>query len=185
MGLFSSSTKFNEIPGIQPYLDNLLGFGDKFNLGENDFGTRQSRKFLKQLGSGDYSGLMGTILNPIHNAAETSRREGERGMQMGANAMYQGTQPALMAGLSEETRLRSQEQEGLAMSSAIPQLYGQVQSAYGAGRGRSLQGAGLDLQSLIAALQGKIGANQASTSPSLFSQFSGAAAGLAPLLAGL
>lgn len=183
--LFNPRANFKEVPGINQYLSPVSGFGDQFDLGRADFGQRQAKQIMKGIGEGDYSGIIGTYLNPITDAAKTSEREMERNMSMGANAMYAGTQPALMAGLQQEAKLRGQEQLGMQYAAAIPQLYGQAQQAYGAGRGRQIAEMGLDLQSLIAALEGKISANKLVTGPSVLSQLAQAAAGAGTLAAGL
>jgi hypothetical protein len=179
-GLFKPTGGYKEVGGINQYLDPISQFGGPqgFNLGGADFGQKQAKGIMKDIGAGDFSGIIGTYLSPITDAYKVNQRESERDLHMGANAMYQGTQPALMAGLGQTARNQATEQLGLNLASAIPQLYGQAQQAFGAGRQRQIAEMGLDLQSLIAALQGKLGANQLQTGKSLFEQFSGAASAM-------
>lgn len=165
MGFFTPSYK--QVGGLDSYLSPLSGFGQQYDLGAADFGQRQAKGLLKQLGQGNYDNLLGSYLSPLRDQAQVNQRENERDLQMGANAFQQGAQPGLMAALGNESRLKTQEQLGMQLASAVPQLYGAAQGAFNAGRGRQISEMGLDEQAREAALRGKIGGNQ--MTPSIFS----------------
>jgi len=185
MGFFSPSASYKEIPGLGQQLGPLQNFGSQFDLGAADYGQRQAKGLMKQMGQGNYEGLAGTFLSPIRDSYAVSQREGERSNMMGANALQQGAQPALMAAIGQEGRLKNQEGLGLALSNAVPQLYGQAQSAFGAGRQRQISELGLDLDARKAALQGKIGGNQLVTGPSIFGSIMQGLGGAAGMASGL
>src|SRR4026207_689450 len=98
MGFFQSDPKFMNNPnaagapgqggylGLEDWGRGLgIGKAGKFNLG-----------LMKDMRSGAYSGVAGGLLSPIHDRFATAGREAERNATMGGNAMYRGTQPALM-----------------------------------------------------------------------------------------
>src|SRR5262245_29626772 len=124
MGFFSPG--YREIPGLGNYLSPLAGFGQQYDLGGADFAERQAKGLLKQMGQGNYENIMGTYLSPMINEARTAQRENERNLLMGGNAFMQGAQPGYMAALGQQGRLQAQEQLGMNLASAIPQLYGQA-----------------------------------------------------------
>jgi hypothetical protein len=180
MSFFGPSTSWKETPGLGQFLGGMTDYANQ--LGGADFGQRQAKGLLKQMGSGNYDNVMGSYLSPIRDSYAVSQREGDRANMMGANALYQGSQPGLMAAIGQEGRLKNQEGLGLAMSSAVPQLYGQAQGAFNAGRQRQLGEEGIRSGLLTGAMQGNIAGHQLVQGPSIFGsimQGLGQAGGLA------
>ena len=182
MSFWHSSQGFKEIPGLSGFTQPLQ---DEGNLGYGR-DVKQSKQLLKQMGEGNYDNLLGTYLSPLKDQFNTNMRENERAMSMGGNAFMQGAQPGLMAALGNESRLKSQEQLGMQLSAAVPQLYGQAASTYRAGRNAT---DAHRLAALQAAAQTKIGGNQFYQTPSTFSStvmpLIGAAGGMMTGLGGL
>jgi len=127
-----------------PGTGGYLGLEDWVrNLGLGRAGV-SAKEVLQAMNKGNYQGLAGTLLSPIHDRFATNLREGERNAMLGANALYAGTQPALMAGLQNTLRNQMAEGEGLAYGQAIPALWstagGMFQNALNALEGNQLAG---------------------------------------------
>lgn len=158
-------------------------------LGLEDWGAnvglgkagKSAKNIINQMASGDYGNLAGSLLSPIHDRYATQQRELTRNNQMGANAIYQGSQPALMAGLEDETRRQMAEGEGMAYGQAIPQLYGQATNTY---QGALNQQQGSQLAAQEAALRARLGSGQYTTQPGWFDRV-GQVAGLASQIGGM
>lgn len=146
MGHAFSKPVFQHDPNLAggPGTGGFLGLEDWVrNLGLGRAGE-SAKDVLRQMDKGNYQGLAGTLLSPIHDRFATNLREGERNAMMGANAMYAGTQPALMAGLQDTMRNKMAEGEGLAYGQAIPALWssagGMFQNALNSLEGNQLAG---------------------------------------------
>jgi len=183
MGHAFSHQQWNQNPnaagsaGGGGYL-GLENYAQNVGLGK---AGKTAKGILNQMSSGDYGNLAGTILSPIHDRYATQLRELTRNNQMGANAMYQGTQPALMAGLEDETRRQMAEGEGLAYGQAIPQLYGQASGTY---QGALNQQENQQLGALDAATRARLGSGQYNTQPGWFDRV-GQVAGTAAQIGGM
>lgn len=105
----------------------------------------------------------------------------ERDMTMGGNALVSGSQPALMASLENESRLKSQETEGLALSKAVPGLLSTLHSGLmeGVNSRRQAQLGGLQL-----GMQGRLGSGQYVYKPGWLSQVGQFASGFGSLASG-
>lgn len=123
MGFFTPGNKWIENPYAIPGAENMEAWGRQVGLGK---AGKSAKGIIKQMSSGNYGGLAGTILSPIHDQYAAQLREAMRANTMGGNAFVQGSQPALMANIEQETRRKMAEGEGLAYGQAIPNLYGQA-----------------------------------------------------------
>lgn len=164
-------------PGMQG-VSNLENFAAHQSLGK---AGKQAKGLMREMGSGDYSGIAGSMLAPIHDQYAAQGREQERNALMGANAMYAGSQPALMAGLQNESRAKMAEGEGLAYGQAIPQLWSQAGSQYQNALNSARSG---ELSALQSAMQGRLGSNQFITQPGWLDRVS-QVAGVAGQIGGL
>lgn len=173
MGFFSPSSSYHEVPGLSQFLSPLQGFQP--GLGKSG---RVAKNLLGDLQSGNYEGLAGSFLSPIKDQFAVNQRENDRSLNMGANALYQGSQPGLMAAIGNEGRLKNQEGLGMSLASAIPGLYGQASNAFQSAYNTKQ---GLTLDAMRAALEGKIGGNKLVTNPSMWSSITG---GLKDLMQG-
>lgn len=138
---------------------NLENYGQGIGLGK---AGKYDKSIMNQMMGGDYSGIAGSLLSPIHDQYATAKREGDRNAMMGGNAMYAGTQPAMMAGLGMENARKMAEGEGLAYGQAVPQLWGQASQGY---QNALNAQTGAQMQALQGGLQGRLGANQYITQP--------------------
>ena len=138
---------------------NLENYGQNIGLGK---AGKADKQIIASMMGGDYSGLAGNLLSPIHDQYATEGREQERNALMGGNALAFGNQPALMAGLQNESRAKMAEGEGLAYGQAIPALFGQAQQGY---QNALNAQTGSQMQALQGGLQGRLGANQYVTQP--------------------
>lgn len=160
---------FKENPNARAGYQALEGFAGSQGLG---IAGRQAKRMLRE---GDYS----MFLNPIKDSYATSQREGEREATMGGNAFQQGAQPALMAGLQSEARLRNQEGLGMALSSAMPQAFQTLSGVFQNAKNEKDQ---TSLSALQGAMQGRLGSGQFVNQPGFWDRFTqvlGAAGGMA------
>lgn len=157
---------------------NLENYGQNIGLGK---AGKADKSIINQMVGGDYGGLAGSLLSPIHDQYATQGREQERNAMMSGNALIAGSQPALMAGLQNESRAKMAEGEGLAYGQAIPQLFGQAQQGY---QNALNSQTGAQMSALQSALQGRLGANQYITQPGWMDRI-GQVAGIAGQIGGL
>lgn len=162
MGFFSGNTSWSINPNAAPGIKGLEDFASHIGLGQ---AGKSARNVIKQMNSGDYSGLAGSMLAPIHDQYATNLREAVRSNSMGANAFTQGWQPGLMAAQEQDTRRKMAEGEGLAYGQAIPQLWGQATQTLQAAKNARMQ---TELAARQAALQGRIAGSQAQRNPSIW-----------------
>lgn len=156
---------------------NLENYGQNIGLGK---AGKMDRQLLSQMASGDYSGIAGDQLAPIHDQYATQGREQERNAMLGGNAFLGGSQPALMASLQNDVRKQMSEGEGLAYGQAIPQLWSQASQGY---QNALNAQTGAQMQALQGALQGRLGANQYITQPGWMDRV-GQVAGIAGQIGG-
>lgn len=176
-GAFSHRTLETNAPAMQG-VTNLENYGQNIGLGK---AGKYDKAIMGQMMGGDYSGIAGSLLSPIHDQYATQGREQERNAMMGANSFLAGSQPALMAGLQNESRAKMAEGEGLAYGQAIPQLFGQAQQGY---QNALNAQTGSQMQALQGGLQGRLGANQYITQPGWMDRV-GQVAGIAGQIGGL
>ena len=157
-GAFSSRKMETNQPGMVG-VGNLESFAQNQGLGR---AGKLDKKMMNQMFSGDYGGLAGGLLSPIHDRYAANQREMERKSMMGGNAFARGTQPALMARLQNESMRQMAEGEGLALSQAIPGLWGQAQGGYQNALNAQRGG---ELSALQSAMQGRLASNQYVTKP--------------------
>jgi hypothetical protein len=160
MGFFSGGVDFHTNPFILPAISGLEQFGAGVGLGK---AGKTAKHMLNQMESGDYGGTAGTFLSPIHDRFAADTREAIRSNSMGGNAFVQGSQPALMANIEQDTRRKMAEGEGLAYGQAIPQLYSQAASTFQNALNTKEQ---MQLAAQEAALRARLGASQAVNTPS-------------------
>jgi hypothetical protein len=175
MGFFSNAPSWSQNPFAQPAIGGLENFANNVSLGQ---AGRSAKGIIKQMKSGDYTNLAGTMLSPIHDSYATNLREAIRGNSMGANAFMQGWQPGLMAANEQTTRAKMAQDEGLAYGQAIPQLYNQATSTYQNAYNARNQN---ELQAREAALRGRIAGSQMYQTPSTWSNIVGFGQGLGQL----
>lgn len=162
MGFFSSEPKWSQNPYALPAIQGLENYAANVGLGQ---AGKSARNIIKQMNTGDYSGLAGSMLSPIHDQYATAAREAIRNNSMGGNALMQGWQPALMANIEQESRRKMAEGEGLAYGQAIPQLWGQATQTLQAAKNARMQ---TELQAREAALRGRIAGSQFYQNPSIW-----------------
>ena len=126
MGFFDSSVTFKQNPFMIPGLTGLQNFAD--NVGFGRVGN-QSNALLKQMMKGNYSGIIGGMLNPITQASDTGMREALRNMNMNFG-LGMGNQPLLNKNMEATIRAQFNNQKGEALANAIPQLYNTMASNY-------------------------------------------------------
>lgn len=159
----------SSISGLEDYAAHTnLGKAGKF-----------SKQIMGQMMGGDFSNLAGTLLSPIHDQYATQMREALRGNSMGGNAFAQGSQPALMANIEQDTRRKMAEGEGMAYGQAIPQLWNQASSTYQNALNNRNQ---TQLQALQTAMQARQNGAQFYQTPSTFSNIMSSASGLGSIL---
>ena len=152
MGFFTGDIKYYTNPLAQQGITGLEDFANTVNLGA---AGKFAKNTLKDMNSGDYSGVAGTMLSPIHDRYATNLREAIRAGGMGGNAFALGSQPALMASIEQEQRRKMAEGEGLAYGQAVPELYQTMANTYQNALNNKQQ---TKLASLEAALRGRLGA---------------------------
>lgn len=175
MGFFSSEPEYRFNPFVMPGVEGLEDFAGNMGMGT---AGNLSKKMLKQMFKGNYSGLIGGLLDPIRTRSATNLREALRAGSMGANALTYGWQPALMRGMEDTTRAKFAEQEGLALGEAIPQLFGNLMGGYQSALNSKR---GSQLGALEAALRGRIGGSQSYMEPSTWDKIVGFGQGLGSL----
>lgn len=150
---FSSSKTWVNKPGMEG-AGRLTDFADSQGLGK---AGKSAKHVLGQMDSGDYSGLAGTLLDPVRQTFAKRGQEMNRNALMGGNRFYAGTQPALMRGIENAAQLENNQNEGLAMGQAIPALWGQAggqfQNALNSQRQAQLGGLSAAANALIASNQ--------------------------------
>lgn len=156
MGFFQSDDKWIPNPNAMgaPGQGGILGLedmGNNFTLGHA--GKAAWKGILKPMMAGDYSALAGGLLSPIHDRYAANLRESERNALSGGNALYAGTQPALMQALQDEQRRKMAEGEGLAYGQAIPSLWESAAHTYQGALDSKRQE---QLQAYQSALQGRL-----------------------------
>lgn len=179
MGFFNADPKWTTNPFAKPGIDNIENWGKNQHIG---IAGRTGRQILKQMSGGDYGGLAGTLLSPIHDQYASEMREAIRSNSMGANAFTQGSQPALMANIEQESRRRMAEGEGMAYGQAIPALYGQAAGVFQNAKNARDQN---QFNALDAGLRGRIASSQFYQNPSTLSkigQFANVAGSIASLI---
>lgn len=184
MGIFQSDPKWMQnpnaagAPGQGGYL-GLEDFADNVNLGHA--GKAAWKKIMSPMLAGDYSGLVGGLLSPIHDRYATNLRESERNALSGGNAMYAGTQPALMQALQDQQRKSMAEGEGLAYGQAIPSLWESAAHTYQGALDSKRQE---QLQAYQSALQGRLNSGQFVPQKSLMDKI-GQVVGIASQVGGM
>src|ERR1041384_4364324 len=101
MGFFTGSTKYTPNPYAAPIIKSLTDYDPGIGVA-----GKSGKQIIKQMMGGDYSGLAGGLLSPIHDRSAANTREMLRNNMMGANAFMQGWQPGLMAAPKQDRRGR-------------------------------------------------------------------------------
>lgn len=178
MGFFDpGKTRFDINPFIQPAISGLEDFAGGIGLGK---AGKTAKHMLGQMESGDFGGTAGTFLSPIHDRFAADTREALRANSMGGNVFVQGSQPALMANIEQDTRRKMAEGEGMAYGQAIPQLYNQASGVFQNALNSREQ---MELAAREAALRGRLGASQAVGTPSTWQNIMGVGQGVGQLAA--
>jgi hypothetical protein len=132
MGFFSGRRVWEATPGSTEMGNRYRQYGEGQTLG---MAGKMAKAGLKQMslggGPGGYdSGIIGNMLAPIRDQFATQSREAQRNAGMGLGAIAGGVQPGLLA--RQQGLLQDQigEQMGLSLSSAVPQIYGQLSNTF-------------------------------------------------------
>jgi len=175
MPFFSPGYKMPQWDKIYPGIQGLEDFTQTIGLGPGKFG----KKLTKQLWGGDYSGIAGTLLSPIQDQFRTNTREALRANMMGGNALFQGSQPALMSAIEQDTRRKMAEAQGLALGQAIPQLWSSATETWQRGLDSARNA---EIAAREAALRGRIAASQPIQTPSTWDKITGVIGGLGAMI---
>lgn len=175
MAFFEQGRKWVQNPLAQAGIDALDQFGQSQELG---MAGKTAKGLLKQMSGGNYGGLAGSMLSPIHDRYAANLREAMRGNSMGGNAFAQGAQPGLMSGIEMDTRRGMAQDEGLAYGAAIPQLYGQAAGVFQNAQNSRRQA---ELEALNSSMRARLGAGQFQQTPSAWDKTLGFVNGAAQI----
>jgi hypothetical protein len=127
---------------------------------------RENRQLIKQMDAGNYGGIAGDLLAPIEQQGQANLEGQERSNAMGGNALMSGYQPALMTAANNLAANQTQQNEGMQIASAIPQIFTGASNTVLSGT-EALDS--LKDQALNQALQGTIASTVSKANPSGFS----------------
>lgn len=177
-GAFNSRKMETNEPAMER-VRNLEAWGQDLGIGRSG---KLNKKLMNQMYEGDYSGLAGGLLSPLKTAHDTEARRRTRQGLMSGNAMYAGTQPALMRNIENEAAAEADTQYGNNLSNALPGLWGQVNTGYQNALGSQR---GFQQGALQGAMQGSLQANQYRDKPGWLGQVTGAIGGIGGAMMGI